>query len=180
MFSDGVIAIIITLLILEIKLPELTTENFWLLARHIAVYALSFIVIAITWLNHHNMFLPGEKVNTKIIWLNFSLLFFMSLIPLATEPLGEHFFQKESHIFYGVVLAGVSLTYTLLQISVYKTLAHVSIKDKKHINNINWAATVFYALAARLSCISVYLSTAIFIMFPVIYFIPSKRLSHVG
>jgi uncharacterized membrane protein len=74
-FTDGVVAIIITLMVLEIKLPELTADNFLLLMRHIAVYALSFIVVAILWLNHHKMFLQTEQVNTKIIWFNFALLF---------------------------------------------------------------------------------------------------------
>jgi len=177
MFSDGVIAIIITLMIIDIKLPDLTANNFWLLAEHLAVYGLSFVVIAITWLNHHNMFLPVEKVNVSIIWINFMLLFFMSLIPLATQPLGEHFFKKESHMFYGAVLTGVSFAYSLLQMKVSKTLTHAMEKDKKKLNQLNWAATMLYALSVPLSSLSIYLSAFIFIMFPVIYFIPSKPLT---
>jgi uncharacterized membrane protein len=176
-FTDGVFAIIITLMVLEIKLPELTADNFWILVQHITVYALSFMVIAITWLNHHNMFLPTDKITTKIIWINFGLLFTLSLVPLATGPLGEHFHKRESHIFYGAVLTAVSLFYTLLQNSVNTILIHVNDKDKKHINKTNWLATTLYALSIPLSFLSIYISTIIFIMFPIIYFIPSKRLT---
>jgi uncharacterized membrane protein len=98
-FTDAVIAIIMTLMILEIKLPELTAASLWTFLQHITIYALSFLVIAITWLNHHIMFLHVDKIPTRIIWINFMMLFSMSLIPLATGHLGEHFFRRKAICF---------------------------------------------------------------------------------
>jgi len=175
-FTDAVIAIVMTLMILEIKLPDFNEADFWLVTRQIAVYALSFIIIAITWLNHHAMFSPLEKINIKIAWINFILLFTMSLIPLATGPLGEHFFHKESHMVYGAVMASVALPYTLLQINVNKLLPHLGDKEKRRINTRNWVATSLYLLSIPLSLLSIYLSTIIFVIFPIVYFIPSKKL----
>ena len=178
MFTDAVIAIIMTLMILEIKLPDITAANFSILTQQISIYALSFIVIAIAWLNHHIMFLHIEKVTTKIIWINFAMLFSMSIIPLATKPLGEHFFQKESHMFYGAVMTAVVLPYTLLQLNANKMLTKLQGKDKNHINQLNWLSTVVYGLSIPLSLLSIYISTIIFVMLPIIYFIPSKKLTN--
>lgn len=175
-FTDGVIAIIITLMVLQIKLPELTAANTLLLFRHIVLYGLSFFSIAIIWLNHHNMFLVIEKVDTKTIWTNMVLLFFMSLLPIPTKALGEQFYDKESHLFFGAVMTAISITYSLLQTNISRTLAKVSLENKTKINKINWLSTTLYALSIPLSFVSVYLSTLVFVLVPVIYFIPSKTL----
>lgn len=97
-FTDNVIAIIITLMVLGIKLPVLTDGNRLILLRHIGFYGLSFIPIAVIWLNLHNMFLVIEKVDTKTIWTNLFLLFFMSLIPLPTWGIRRAFFLKRNPI----------------------------------------------------------------------------------
>jgi len=175
-FTDAVIAIIMTLMILEIKLPEISIPNLLDLLRQVAIYALSFIVIAITWLNHNAMFLTVDKVGIKITWINFWMLFSMSLIPLATAPLGEHFFEKESHMFYGAVMTAVALPYTLLQLNLNKMATHLEDKVKKTINRQNWWATFIYALSIPLSLVSIYISTIIFVIFPIIYFTPSKKI----
>ena len=169
-FTDGVVAIIITLMVLEMKLPELRPENATLIIRHIGVYALSFISIAIIWLNHHNMFSVIEKVDTKTIWTNLFLLFFMSLIPLPTKSLGEHFLERESYVFFGSVMTATSITYSVLQMLISKTLSDVSPENKVRINRINWVSSVLYALSIPLSFISIYISIAIFILIPAIYF----------
>jgi len=175
-FTDAVIAIIMTLMILEIKLPDLSIANLLTFSLHIGIYALSFIVIAITWQNHHVMFLNIDKINTNMIWLNFAMLFSMSLIPLATGHLGEHFLQKESHMLYGAIMAAVALPYTLLQMNVTKALANISKKSGSKLNRLNWLATILYALSIPLSLLSVYFSTIIFLVFPIVYFILPKKL----
>lgn len=175
-FTDAVIAIIMTLMILEIKLPDLTVSNFLIFIQHVSVYALSFIVIAITWLNHHIMFLHIEKITTKIIWINFAMLFSMSFIPLATGHLGEHFFRKESHMFYGTIMTAVALPYTLLQFNAYKMLTSIQDKVKSRINKLNWVATILYGLSVPLSLLSIYISTIIYLIFPIVYFILPKKL----
>jgi uncharacterized membrane protein len=173
MFSDAVIAIIITLMILEMRLPSLNREYAAIFAQQLAVYALSFITIAITWLNHNKMFLATEKITNSIIWANFLLLFFMSLMPLGTQNLGENFYNPKSHILYGAILGGVSLAYTLLQININKSATHTL--GKININRMNLLTTVLYGLSIPLSLISVYFSALIFLIFPVIYFLSSRK-----
>src|SRR5476651_2129448 len=95
-FNDAVIAIVITLMVLEIKLPTMTPDNLWALAQHILVYGLSFLMVAIVWLNLRIILMPLEVVDNKIIWLDLALLFTISLIPLPTEALGEQFEQRLS------------------------------------------------------------------------------------
>lgn len=177
MFSDGVIAIIITLMVLEIKLPEFSVETMQDVVRHIGIYALSFIVIAIYWLNHNAMFDQLHKVNAKIIWLNFLLLFLMSLIPLPTEALGANFYSHESHIFYGLIMTLTAAVYSTLQMVVNHDLTHIPEKNRKEVNRLNWICTLLYAISIPLSYISIYIPTAIFIIIPLVYFIPSKKLS---
>jgi len=175
-FTDAVIAIVMTLMILEIKLPDLTVESLWTFVQHIAIYALSFIVIAITWLNHHIMFLHVEKIPTRIIWINFAMLFSMSLIPLATGHLGEHFFQRESHMFYAAIMTAVAVPYTLLQLMVNKILTNKGDKERNLFNWLNWSATFLYILSIPLSLISIYISTAIYLIIPIVYFMLPKKM----
>ena len=113
--TDAVLAIMVTLLVLEIKIPELTMENTPKILQQIIVYAGSFVTIAILWLSHHNIFVHTERICHSVVWINFFLLFATSLIPLATAPLSEHFQKRPSHIFYGLVLGLVSLLYSFLQ-----------------------------------------------------------------
>jgi uncharacterized membrane protein len=175
MFTDGVIAIVITLMVLEIQLPDLTAANFWLLARHLGIYVLSFMAVAIAWLNHHNMFVRVKQINVWVVWVNFSFLFFLSLVPLTTQPLGEHFFRKESHMFYGAVLTGLCLAGAFLQHCINRILDNGPERHKHQSNKRNWASVLLYALAIPLSCIDIYLSTAIFAMVPAIYFVSLIR-----
>lgn len=177
MFSDGVIAIIITLMVLEIKLPEFSVETMHEVVQHIGVYALSFIVIAIYWLNHNAMFDQLHKVNAKIIWLNFLLLFLMSLIPLPTEALGANFYSHESHVFYGVIMTLTAGAYSLLQMAVNQNLTHIAKKNRHEVNILNWISTSLYAASIPLNLVSIYIPTAIFVIIPLVYFIPSKKLS---
>lgn len=177
MFSDGVIAIIITLMVLEIKLPAFTSENVHDVIRHVGIYALSFTVIGILWLNHNAMFEHLERVNSKIVWLNFLLLFLMSLIPLPTEALGLDFFSSQSHVFYATVMTLNAAAYSALQMAVNQSLTHIPEKNRRDVNFLNWACTALYAISIPLSLVSIYIPTAIFILIPAIYFIPSKKLA---
>jgi len=168
-FTDAVVAIIITLMVLDIKLPQITAENLWVVLYHIGVYALSFVVIAITWLNYNTFFKYIEHITTKTIWLNLLFLFFLSLVPLPTEALGNNFFVKQSHMFYGAILTAVSLVYTLMQYAANPYISHLSKTELSYLNKKNWFATILYGLSVPLSLISIYLSTAIFILLPVLF-----------
>lgn len=177
MLSDGVIAIILTLMVLEIKIPyPFTRASFGPVAQHIAIYALSFVVVAIMWLNHHHIFVPIEKVSIRITWLNFILLFMMSIIPLPTKALGENFFSKDAHLFYGIVITTTAFFYSTLQSEVNKCSEQLNKEERKKINRLNWTSTLIYGLSIPLSFISIYLSTFIFLLIPAIFFIPTHIL----
>ena len=170
--TDAVLAIIVTLLVLEIKIPELTMENTPKIIQQILVYAGSFVTIAILWLSHHHIFVHNERISLSVVWINFFLLFATSLIPLATAPLSEHFHERPSHIFYGLVLGLVSFLYSLLQDQNARKL---KIKLKSSIQWLNWLTCTLYFTSIPLSYFSIYLSTAIFVFCPVMYFMLSRK-----
>ena len=170
--NDAVLAIIITIMVLEIKLPELSLDNILSIFQYILIYAVSFVSIAILWINHHHIFINVEEVEIKIVWINFGLLFFTSLIPMATEHLSMNIHEKANHIFFGVIFSIVILFYTLIQHLVFKVY-HAEIKQK--INIRNWIAVIFFLLSIPLSFISLYLSIAIFLLVPLMYFLISNK-----
>src|SRR5262245_30185871 len=103
-FSDGVIAIIITIMVLELKTPhEPNFHGLWLMAPTFASYTLSFIFVGIYWNNHHHLFQLVRHVNGAVLWANLGLLFLLSLVPFGTAWLGEAHFESGPVAFYGIV-----------------------------------------------------------------------------
>jgi uncharacterized membrane protein len=174
-FNDAVIAIVITLMVLDIKLPELTPDNLWALGQHILIYGLSFLMVAIVWLNLRLILMPLEVVDNKIIWLDLTLLFVISLIPLPTQALGEQFERTLSHVFYGITLMSLAIFYSLLHQQITKKAAILDAKCKTVTLGKNWLAIFLYAASIPLSYVSLWISTAIFILIPILYFLPSHH-----
>ncbi|MEE9432020.1 MAG: TMEM175 family protein [Melioribacteraceae bacterium] len=115
-FSDGVLAIIITIMVLELKVPEET--DFSSLIPKIPVflsYLVSFVYIGIYWNNHHHLFQISEKVNGQILWANLHLLFWLSLIPFTTSWIGENYQSSAPVTLYGIVLLMSGIAYFILQ-----------------------------------------------------------------
>src|SRR2546428_4860180 len=115
-FSDGVIAILITIMVLELKIPH--TANWAALQPVLAVflvYALSFVFLGIYWNNHHHMFHLVDQVNGSILWANMNLLFWLSLVPFVTGWMGENRFAPLPTAAYGVVLLLAGIAYVILQ-----------------------------------------------------------------
>lgn len=137
-FSDGVIAIIITIMVLELKLPhgEKTSDLLPLIPVFIG-YVLSFIFVAIYWNNHHHLLQATQKVNGKILWANTHLLFWLSLLPFSTSWMGEHVLASAPVILYGINLLFCAIAYTILvkQLLAYhgpgSNLANALGSDKK-------------------------------------------------
>lgn len=179
-FSDGVIAIIITIMAFDLKLQELppafTDADVWRtlagVVPKILSYLLSFVVLAIMWLNHHVLFERLPHSDSKLVWYNMFLLFAMSLIPLPTNFLAAHPFLPQAVMFYGFVLFLNAFGFFLLRRYVevgakmipYNTLVHRS----------NKASTLLYLASVPLAFVSVYLSFAIFIGIPLWYFLPDR------
>ena len=120
-FSDGVLAIIITIMVLEIKAPE--DDSFESLQHLIPVflsYVLSFVYVGIYWNNHHHMLQVVKRINGSILWSNLFLLFWLSLIPFATSWIGEHHFSAVPMSIYGLVLLMCAIAYNILQNKIIK------------------------------------------------------------
>jgi uncharacterized membrane protein len=114
-FSDGVLAIVITIMVLELRPPEGTTfEDLFSLWPQILAYAMSFAYIAIYWVNHHHLFQAVRTVSGRVLWANILLLFALSLVPFATAWMGEHSFGPNTVAIYNVVLILPAFSYFLL------------------------------------------------------------------
>ncbi len=147
-FSDGVIAIIITIMVLEIKVPHGSDWNtLFLLYPKFISYIISFVYVAIYWNNHHHMFQATKSVNGRILWANMFLLFFMSLFPFVSGWMGENHFAALPISAFGFILLMCAMSWTIL----YKELLKIHEKDsalyRASSKNKILISNVFYILA---------------------------------
>jgi len=179
-FSDGVFAIIITIMVLELKLPEHAADHgLWAglivpLAPKLISYALSFLVLAIMWVNHHTLMDVTPRASRPLMWWNNHLLFWMSLIPLATAFLGENPFQPIAVALYGFVLFTSAAGFTLLRrhaSTQTSSDASVAALNRRVIRK-SLLGTTLYAASVPLAFVSVYLSMGIFVLIPAMFFLP--------
>jgi uncharacterized membrane protein len=127
-FSDGVIAVIITIMVLELKVPHRATADALLpLLPVLLSYVLSFVYVGIYWNNHHHMLHASTKVSGAILWANLHLLFWLSLLPFATGWMGENHFASIPSALYGCVLMMAAVAYRLLQQSIIRVEGHASV-----------------------------------------------------
>jgi len=180
-FSDGVIAIIITIMVLELKVPR--GENFQALAPLIPVflsYVLSFIYVGIYWNNHHHMLHTSNKVTGPMLWANLHLLFWLSLFPFATGWMGENHFAAATSAFYGVVLLMAAVAYLILQQLIIASQGHDSLL-KKAVGS-DWKGKLSFALyvvAILTAFWSHWVSQAIYILVALFWLIPDRRIERV-
>jgi uncharacterized membrane protein len=177
-FSDGVIAIIITIMVLELKLPHGTD---WIALRAIlptlGLYALSFVLLGIYWNNHHHMLHATERVNGRILWANLHLLFWLSLVPYATRWVGETRTAALPTAAYGVVLLMAGLAYFILERSIVGlhgpgSRVHTVLSDgtKEKIS------TAAYAAAIPLAFVDSRISLGIFVVVALMWLVPDGRI----
>ncbi|HVZ49688.1 MAG TPA: TMEM175 family protein [Gemmatimonadaceae bacterium] len=120
-FSDGVIAILITIMVLEIKVPEgHELADLGAVSPYLAAYLMSFIYLGIYWNNHHHLIQAVKQVNGRILWANLHLLFWLSLVPLGTLWMGESHFARTPVAIYGALLLGAAIAYYILARSLIK------------------------------------------------------------
>jgi uncharacterized membrane protein len=176
-FSDGVIAIIITIMVLELKVPHdvVPAELFKLLPIFLS-YLLSFVLVAIYWTNHHHLIHLVDRVDSQILWFNLNLLFWMSLTPFATAYMGENRAAPLSVALYGLVQTACSISFLCLRRAIAQHHQHQSelraLHNKKfRKNHIAWLLS---ACSIPLAFVSVPLAL-LFVVFPaVMYFLPAK------
>lgn len=182
-FSDGVIAIIITLMILEIKIPDLHKVNaehtMWHALKpmvpHVIAYLLSFVMLGIYWVNHHNFFHKIQYADRRLLWLNLNLLFWFSLIPIPTAIMGDKPLEPVSCLLYGLVQFISSASFTYMGIYANKKelfTGKVPVEVRKKNMQRNRLSLLLYALAMGLSFVSVYISYAIFAYSAALFFMP--------
>ena len=177
-FSDGVIAIIITIMVLELRVPiGASLQALRPLTPVFLSYILSFVLVGIYWSNHHHLFQVVERVSGGVLWANLHLLFWLSLIPFATAWMGENHFAPVPVAVYGVVLvcaaiAYFTLTRTLLRIHTPdSTLAIALGRDFKGKISI-----VIYLAAISLTFVRSWLAAALYVLVEIIWLVPDRRI----
>jgi uncharacterized membrane protein len=177
-FSDGVIAIIITIMVLELTIPhEAGLGALRPLIPKFLSYVLSFIYIGIYWNNHHHLLQAVRQINGRILWANMNLLFWLSLIPFATGWMGENHFAARPVALYGVVLLLTGFAYVILTrtLIIYQgadsTLAIAVGRDFK-----GKVSLVLYAAAISLSFVNSWFACALYVLVAVMWFIPDRRI----
>ncbi|GAC1424731.1 MAG: TMEM175 family protein [Flavisolibacter sp.] len=176
-FSDGVLAIIITIMVLELKLPQGNSlEALSPLWPVFMCYVLSFVNIGIYWNNHHHMLHATEKVNGSVLWANAHLLFWLSLIPFATSWMGENRFALWPVVFYGIILMMAGSAYYLLARCLMNLHGRNSIFSKALGKDIKGKISVFiYILGIGLCFIHPLAGFTLYVLVAVTWFIPDKR-----
>jgi uncharacterized membrane protein len=177
-FSDGVIAIIITIMVLELKVPQGTglAELAGVLPVFLS-YVLSFIYIAIYWNNHHHLLYTVSRVDGLILWANMHLLFWLSLVPFATAWTGQNHFATLPTALYGFSLLMPGVAYYLLQKAILRvegpgsTLAHALGRDIK-----GKASPILYLAAIGLAFIDPLISGAIYVLVALMWLVPDRRI----
>lgn len=177
-FSDGVIAIIITIMVLELKVPHgADLAALQPLLPVFGAYVLSFIFVGIYWNNHHHLLHATRQVNGRILWANLHLLFWLSLIPATTHWMGENHFAAWPVALYGVVLFMAGTAYYILTRSLIRhhgkasTIATALGRDFK-----GKISVVIYLLAIALAFKNTWISCALYVFVAIIWLIPDRRI----
>ncbi|HEY7748107.1 MAG TPA: TMEM175 family protein [Aestuariivirgaceae bacterium] len=180
-FSDGVIAIIITIMVLELKVPH--GDDWSALAKLWPVflsYVLSFAYIAIYWNNHHHLLHTFKHVNGSILWANTHLLFWLSLIPFATGWMGENNFAKLPTAVYGAALLLPAVAYYVLQLAIIKSEGLSSVLAKAIGNDVKGKISpVLYIAAIGLAFFKPWISCVIYGFVALMWFIPDRRIEKI-
>lgn len=180
-FSDGVIAILITIMVLELKVPHGTD---WAALRPLLpvllTYVLSFVFLGIYWNNHHHMLHAAERITGKVLWPNLHLLFWLSLVPFVTGWMGENHFAPMPTAVYGVVLLMAALAFTILQrvLSAQQAagsrLAAALGSDAK-----GKLSLAMYVAAIPLAFVNHWISIALYVAVALIWLVPDRRIESI-
>ena len=180
-FSDGVLAIIITILVLELKVPH--AYDFSALVALIPTflgYVLSFVYVGIYWNNHHHMFHVVTKASGSVLWANLHLLLWLSLVPFATGWLGESRFAAAPTFLYGTILLGAALAYLILQTAIIRTEGEGSrLKAAIGRDLKGKGSGLLYVVALGAAFVEPMVAHAIYLLVACIWLIPDRRMEAV-
>lgn len=181
-FTDGVMAVIITIMVLDMKVPQ--GADFAALKTGLPVflaYALSFANVGIFWNNHHHMLHVTERINGMVLWANLFLLFWMSLVPFVIRWMDDTHFASSPTATYGVVLVLCAISYMLLERSIIRCngprsrLARAVGWDLKSVMSL-----IIYALAIPLAFVRPWIALALYVVVAMTWFIPDRRIESMG
>jgi uncharacterized membrane protein len=177
-FSDGVMAILITIMVLELKVPHGDSwDAITPLVPSLLTYVLSFVYLGIYWTNHHHLLHTTERINGSILWANLHLLFWLSLVPFATGWMGENHFAALPTAAYGAVLLLAGVAYLILERTIIRhqgaesKLAAAVGKDVKAK-----VSALMYALAIPLAFVHHWIAEAIYIVVALLWLVPDPRI----
>lgn len=177
-FSDGVLAIILTIMVLEIKVPQGSDfEAIKPLFPVLSSYVLSFIYIGIYWNNHHHLMHTVKYVSGNILWANLHLLFWLSLVPLVTNWMGKNPFAPLPMALYGFMLLMASIAFWILQQQILKKHGKNSLLAQALGNNLKGKLSpILYLIAIISTCYSEWISITLYTLVAFIWLIPDKRI----
>jgi uncharacterized membrane protein len=177
-FSDGVIAILITIMVLELKTPRGTGWSaLQSMETDLYTYALSFVFVGIYWNNHHHMLHAAQHVNGKVLWANMHLLFWLSLVPFVTTWMGETDLARVPTAVYGIVLVGCAVSYTILQTALIGAQPSGSVLERAVGNDLKGKLSIaFYLTAIGMAFFVPVLSAGLYLLVAAIWFVPDRRI----
>lgn len=177
-FSDGVIAIIITIMVLELKIPH--GDNWEAIQPLVPVfitYILSFIYLGIYWNNHHHLLQATKHINGAILWANLHLLFWLSLVPFITGWMGENHFAPLPTAFYGIILFMAGVAYKILQTLIVREQGENSTLKNALGNDFKGnISPIIYLAAIGLAFVNQWISDALYVLVALMWLIPDKRI----
>src|SRR5215510_6765955 len=179
-FSDGVIAIIITIMVLEMKVPHgESLESLLPLVPVFLSYVLSFVYVGIYWNNHHHMLHACRKISGSVLWANLHLLFWLSLFPFATGWMGENHFSSIPSALYGVVLVMAAVAYLVLQQTIIAAEGPASVL--KSAVGGDWKGKLspwLYVVAIASTFWVQWLAQALYVVVALVWLVPDRRIEH--
>jgi uncharacterized membrane protein len=177
-FSDGVIAILITIMVLELKVPHAADlDALRQLVPVFLTYVLSYVFLGIYWNNHHHLLHAAERINGKILWANLHLLFWLSLVPFVTGWMGENHFAPLPTAVYGVVMLCAGVAYLILQRAIVacqgpdSKIAAALGEDVK-----GPLSALLYLLAIPLAFVREWIADGIYVLIALMWLVPDKRI----
>jgi uncharacterized membrane protein len=178
-FSDGVLAILITIMVLELHVPSGSTFSaLRTVLPGLLAYVLSFVNLGIYWNNHHHLLKTVERVNGWVLWANLVLLFWLSLLPFATEWMSKNSFETLPVAVYGVVLLLAGVSYYLLGRAIISAVPHESILGTAVGYDVKGIASVcVYAVSIPVSLLSRWVALGGYVVVAILWLVPDRRLA---
>jgi uncharacterized membrane protein len=177
-FSDGVIAVLITIMVLELKVPHGTdVDTLRPLVPVFLTYVLSFVFLGIYWNNHHHMLHTTDRINGAILWANLHLLFWLSLVPFTTGWMGENHFAPLPTAVYGAVLFMSGIAFTILEAAIIRHQGpHSKLRAAVGNDMKGKISAVLYGVAIPLAFVHQLIADAIYVLVALMWLVPDRRI----